>query len=304
MNGVIKGIQIIAENGESANYYVITNTRGDVTQIYDEAGSLQVVYAYDSWGRILSVKDGSGNEITDDNNVGRLNSLRYRGYYYDEETGVYYLQSRYYDPVVGRFVNADKNIGNIGKVLNHNIFLYCQNNPINNSDPDGYEFVSAIISGGVGALLGYAVAKYYKLKGWKYWACIAGSAVGGAAIEWFAPQVVLSIARSRFIKFGTAVLSGGPTIRDRLLNTIQNQKLWNCVNELYRAGAKIGDGGTAAALRKELAQGLGTKAPHWLKAIERIKNLQNIINKQNLNKNDLAIAKKLIEDLQKAMSGK
>ena len=144
-DGNLRGIQTVGEGGVTANYYVVTNTRGDVTQIYDEAGNLQAGYTYDSWGKILSIKDGSGNEITSETNIGRLNSLRYRGYYYDEETGLYYLQSRYYDPVVKRFINADSTLDSGHELLNHNMFSYC-NNPVNLSDPDGDTPIQAVFA--------------------------------------------------------------------------------------------------------------------------------------------------------------
>jgi RHS repeat-associated protein len=140
-NGSLRGIQTVDETGASKAYYVVTNTRGDVTQIYDEAGTLQVSYSYDAWGKILSIKDGNGNEITDDNNIGKLNSLRYRGYYYDDETGLYYLQSRYYDSNLLRMLNSDEStiLFLTGKyLLGNNLFIYCGNNPIMNSDPTGY----------------------------------------------------------------------------------------------------------------------------------------------------------------------
>ena len=83
---------------------------------------LQVLYTYDAWGKILSIKDGNGNEITSDTNIGKLNSLRYRSYYYDTETGLYYLQSRYYDPQWGRFINADHLIDN-NSIIGSNLFI-------------------------------------------------------------------------------------------------------------------------------------------------------------------------------------
>ncbi len=69
--------------------------------------------------------------------VGQINPIRYRGYYYDNETGFYYLQSRYYDPETGRLINADGIIGANGDILSYNLFAYCSNNPINFSDPSG-----------------------------------------------------------------------------------------------------------------------------------------------------------------------
>lgn len=68
-------------------------TCGDVTQIYNKARDLQTAYTYGSWGKILSIKDGEGNEVTSDSNIGKLNSLRYRGYYYDDETELSYQPS-------------------------------------------------------------------------------------------------------------------------------------------------------------------------------------------------------------------
>ena len=70
--------------------------------------------------------------------IGQINPFRYRGYYYDTETGFFYLQSRYYDPVVGRFLNADGIIGANGGILGYNMFAYCGNNPIVRVDRDGY----------------------------------------------------------------------------------------------------------------------------------------------------------------------
>lgn len=288
--------KLVSMNLNGTEYYYIRNGQNDIIGLFDSSGAQVVTYTYDSWGKLISTTGTLAST------VGSKNPYLYRGYRYDSETGLYYLQSRYYNPDWGRFVNADSNLGNPGELLSHNIFAYCQNNSIIHYDPDGHELVTAIIGGGIGALLGIAVAKYYNLSGWKYWACITGFAVGGAAIGWFAPQVVAAIARSKFISFGSAVLTSGSTMRDRLLNTIQNQKLLNCANQLYRSGSKIGDGGTADALKYELAKGLNTNAPHWLKALERIKNLENIIRKENLNSNDLAIARKLLQDLRNAVS--
>ncbi|WP_346938633.1 RHS repeat-associated core domain-containing protein [uncultured Clostridium sp.] len=79
--------------------------------------------------------------MTGDKALGEKNPYRYRGYRYDTETGYYYLQSRYYNPEIGKFINADALGGNVGALLSHNIFAYCNNNPVNATDPNGFRLI-------------------------------------------------------------------------------------------------------------------------------------------------------------------
>ena len=110
-------------------YYYNFSLQGDVIGILDQTGSQQIVsYTYDPWGKLLSV-DGSQAAT-----IGQLNPIRYRGYYYDTETGFYYLQSRFYDPTVRRFLNPDTLILQDSKV---DLISYCKNNPVNCVDPSG-----------------------------------------------------------------------------------------------------------------------------------------------------------------------
>ena len=105
--------------------------------LYNGNGELVAKYDYDTWGKVKSVKDASGNGIIDQNHVGNLNPFRYRGYYYDKETQLYYLMSRYYDPVTHRFLNADGYFQAGGGLLDTNMGTYCANNPVNSFDPSG-----------------------------------------------------------------------------------------------------------------------------------------------------------------------
>ena len=116
---------------ESTVFYYGTNAQGDVIAMYDSDGNLCVSYLYDAWGNLLSAKTYTNAGAT----ARSLNSLLYRGYYFDSESGFYYLQSRYYDPQVRRFINADGLIApeNVG----YNLFSYCGNNPVNRADPTG-----------------------------------------------------------------------------------------------------------------------------------------------------------------------
>ena len=122
-------------------YYFVYNGQGDVIGLYNHGGKLIATYAYDAWGRCIEAKavtaDDDGHAVTDPDHIAFINPFRYRGYMYDAESGLYYLQSRYYDPEVGRFINADTAFGQIGNVQGSNVFTYCFNNPIMNSDTNG-----------------------------------------------------------------------------------------------------------------------------------------------------------------------
>ncbi|WP_286165469.1 RHS repeat domain-containing protein [Clostridium facile] len=102
-----------------------------ILSILDSNGNIVVNYTYDSWGNPISITGSMADTI------GQLNPFRFRSYYYDTESGLYYLQSRYYDPVVKRFINADEIAGVVGDINSHNLYSYCLNNPINMSDSNG-----------------------------------------------------------------------------------------------------------------------------------------------------------------------
>lgn len=118
-------------------YYFLyeKNLQGDIVAIYNIDGERLVSYKYDAWGNV-SV---TNRNISGTNAGAQYNPFRYRGYYYDEEVGLYYLNSRYYDPRTGRFLNADDTayLGADGTPLSYNLFAYCMNNPINYFDDNG-----------------------------------------------------------------------------------------------------------------------------------------------------------------------
>ena len=119
----------VAEQIET--YLFGKNLQGDIIAIYNTSGTAIVKYVYDAWGNIIST---SGTQAT---GIGAKNSLRYRGYYYDTETGLYYLRARYYDPVTGRFISADNRLSTGGDLSGMNLYAYCGNNPVNRIDPTG-----------------------------------------------------------------------------------------------------------------------------------------------------------------------
>ena len=112
-------------------YYYVLNLQGDVVALLNSSGTPVVQYTYDAWGNLLSCTGSLASTL------GILNPLRYRGYVYDAETGLYYLQSRYYDPEIGRFINADAFVSTGQGFVGYNMFAYCINNPTNYYDPNG-----------------------------------------------------------------------------------------------------------------------------------------------------------------------
>ena len=172
----------------AGNTYIYRrNLMGDVTHIYDTNGALKAHYIYDAWG--------NHRIITNVDNIGTINPIRYRGYYYDTETDLYYLEARYYDPETGRFISQDE----IDFILpNHltglNLYAYCNNNPVMNVDPSGcLVFTTALliaigIGAGIGALTGAAInGAAYAMEhagtdnfSWQdFGATVAGGAVSG-----------------------------------------------------------------------------------------------------------------------------
>ena len=149
---------VIYKHGSAAElYYYLVNAQGDVAAILDSSGTMVAFYDYDAWGN-CTVYNSSAKVLTDPTSIANINPLRYRGYYYDAETGFYYLQSRYYDPAICRFINADTfATTDANGFLSANMFAYCENNPINNSDPTGKLLLGAMLAGAaVGVLSEFA----------------------------------------------------------------------------------------------------------------------------------------------------
>ena len=131
----------VSNGSANSMVYFAYNAQGDVIGLYGYNGTLYATYDYDAWGNCTVtplVADTAGHSITDANHIAHINPFRYRGYYYDTETGLYYLQSRYYDPQTGRFLNADSQLN--PDYLGNNVFAYCSNNPVKRSDSTGLWF--------------------------------------------------------------------------------------------------------------------------------------------------------------------
>ena len=120
-----------------ATYIYRKDVQGNIIALLDSNGRIVVKYAYDAWG-YHTVYDSNGNINTDENFIGNINPFRYRSYYYDTETKLYFLKTRYYDPEVGRFISPDSIEYLDPETINGlNLYAYCNNNPVSNVDPNG-----------------------------------------------------------------------------------------------------------------------------------------------------------------------
>ena len=126
---------LIGMSAGRERYFYTRNAQNDITGLIDENGTSVVQYQYDSWGKLLGITGSLASTI------GKRNPFRYRGYYYDDETGMYYLQSRYYDPEIKRFICADRQINTLS-IMGTNLYVYCDNNSICRIDPSGKSWVA------------------------------------------------------------------------------------------------------------------------------------------------------------------
>ena len=194
------GVTGIEHNGKK--YYFQKNIQGDVVRIFDEAGSLKASYIYDAWGNHRVIDGMTGMDVTHDftiggvttdvsQHIGNINSFRYRGYYFDRETGLYYLNSRYYDPAICRFINADDVAYLQPETLNgNNLYAYCGNNPLMYADSTGHFPILitlilagfAIAGGAIGGKVAYDNAVSSGKTGSDlFWSTVGGVFVGASA---------------------------------------------------------------------------------------------------------------------------
>ncbi|MBU1092948.1 MAG: RHS repeat-associated core domain-containing protein, partial [Firmicutes bacterium] len=120
---------LLSMNYNGTEYFYIKNLQGDIIELVDISGNTVVQYKYDAWGNIVYQ--------TPNQSLGDINPYRYRGYRFDEETGFYYLNSRYYNPEIGRFISSDGMVGNVGGIKSANMYAYCINNPVTYYDTNG-----------------------------------------------------------------------------------------------------------------------------------------------------------------------
>ncbi|AOY76011.1 RHS repeat domain-containing protein [Clostridium formicaceticum] len=168
---VIWGHKPLARKVNNNYYYYIYNGHGDVIYVVDDGGNIKNSYEYDEWGNITNQQEQIKNPI------------KYCGEYFDEESGLYYLRARYYDPTTGRFITKDSYEGEITNPLSMNQYIYCMNNPLIYEDPSGH-FIATIIGGLSGAIIGGISAVLQKKDiGTGIISGFASGAIAGAGID-------------------------------------------------------------------------------------------------------------------------
>ena len=188
---------IYNDGSTSTLYYYVLNAQGDVIALLNANGTLAASYNYGAWGN-YSVHGADGKKTTDPTFIGHINPLRYRGYYYDRETRLYYLQSRYYDFANCRFINADTfATTDANGFLSANMFAYCENNPIIGVDPTG-EFLNTIFGAVAGSVI--AVATREEGETWQQ-AALRGAVTG--MIAGFAPDASIATAGAAGVLIAT-----------------------------------------------------------------------------------------------------
>ncbi len=221
-NGQIAGFTCRMADGAQMDYTYVKNQQGDILAVIDPAGAEAATYTYDAWGRILSVGGY-------DAGLAERNPLRYRGYIYDSETGFYYVSSRYYDPEIGRFINADAAIGQIGNIQSYNMFAYCFNNPLNMSDPTGnWPKLSTIFAAvAVAAVVVAAVAVTVATCGA---AAPAMAAVGGGVVGGISAGLATTVAAGAMALAGVSAAAALTVATVEKSNERKNRKN----NTVYR----------------------------------------------------------------------
>ena len=172
-DGTILGIGYKKGTGVEKHYFFEKNAFGDVIAVYRNSDSILIgTYEYDLWGNPISVKEAATGRDTD--GILGKNTFRYRCYYYDTETGFYYLNARYYDPQTKRFISADSITTNTGTdVLGYNLYSYCKNSPVGSADYDGHDPQTLMLELSLLSELGAAWATFQ--------AAVAGLSAGAAA---------------------------------------------------------------------------------------------------------------------------
>ena len=229
---------VVVYNGTA--YAYVKSLQGDIVAILDENGNTVVSYGYDAWGAPLWCT----GELAE--TLGTVQPFRYRGYVFDEETGLYYLRSRYYNPWWGRFVNADAEIAVEAKLWDAKLFLYCANNPVRYTDDGGNSFWDVLADCGKALLVAAVVVAVVAVGiaatgggGGFALAAAGGEIISGAAVADAAMTTAVAAeaagASLMFAsKLGKEYEDGNYSNHTKLNNVSENEKFEEALRRLKR----------------------------------------------------------------------
>ncbi len=226
--------EIIGFRYDGNDYFYVRNAMSDIIAITDSNKNIVAEYRYDPWGKVLDEENLTA--------IGNLNPFRYRSYYYDSDIKMYYLQSRYYDAEVGRFINCDdvNYIGLTGTVGSYNAFAYCENNPVNCVDALGCGpiLIATLIGLSIGGLLGAGASYLYHGRVKISW--VAGGAIIGAfigATGTWAYTTFKGVAKS-WLAYKAAQFSAGASAASASIGRMFEQWYYN-YNKIGKAFQQI-----------------------------------------------------------------
>ena len=212
---------------ETNTYYFRRNLQGDVVGIYDTSGNFKVKYLYDAWGNCTVASE------TTDLALAKANPIRYRGYYYDEDTGLYFLNARYYSPEWRRFISPDDTAYLDSETPNGlNLYSYCGNDPVNFADPSGNRPEWYNILGLIGVGLVVAAATVLTLGA--FGVAVGGAGLLGAVIHGAAVGALIGAGA------GTALGAAGGMIYDAAVGNAFGTSVWKGVQAGFGIGAIVG----------------------------------------------------------------
>ena len=247
-------------------FYYVKDITGNIRKIVDSNGKCVIKYDYDAWGRVISAEYSDTlytvweNAYFNAYSIGQLNSLIYKDYYYDKDLELYYLQTRYYDPTVCRFISPDHpDYLDYESINGLNLYAYCLNNPVMYCDPTGHSWESfwndvgnwfkdnwIKLTIGTAFIIGGAIVT----------ALTAGAGVGamaafGSALLSSTIQVGISVGTSVLVGGLVSVANGGGFF-DNVGDNIANAYMWGGI---FSGGAQILGGGFRIAANKGVTTG-------------------------------------------------